>query len=166
MRARESGLSMIEVSILLLVMGVVLIVLMRPLGATIRQAKIEESRAAVKAAKDGVMGYAMAHGVLPRTLSQASHTRDAWGREMLYLHPAQLSTENYCSTPAQSLDHTLHGSGGPGEDVLHVAFLVASTGADRRSGITGSGSSIDIGEAGDDIVEYVTLYELKGALCP
>jgi type II secretory pathway pseudopilin PulG len=118
---------------------------------------------------------------------------DSWGKKILYTYWGQLrDTSNICAETSTGITVRLCGGdptcGSPQQVISDVAFLVFSTGSNRNKqtrglGRTDSPLTVDIYEYGtqvdddtvfdgdasqdgyDDIVEFVTLYQLKEKIC-
>lgn len=167
----QVGFSLIEISLVLIVIGLIVATIVPLLVSQIKQEKVSAGRDLVRQARDEIIGYAMQHnGELPANLEDvAGHSIGAW-REELFYHNASIS--DYCSVGAsQGFNMTIPNS----PNVENIAFLVGSKGANHQLDIDLNNNPIEIkayeeissysGNKYDDIVEFVSIDYLKNAAC-
>lgn len=73
MRAQQSGFTLIELAIVVLVMGLLLGGLAMPLSVQLENKRISESRAVIATAQQALQGYAQVNGFLPCPATPASN---------------------------------------------------------------------------------------------
>lgn len=172
----RSGFSMIEMSLVLVVLGIMTMLLMPPIIASVKKERGTMAKNALRAVKDAIIGYAMINRQLPPNLSVLGNLLDPWGHAFHYWPDNGLTTGDICgSTLSQAtqfngmlVKSTLYNAttGTYGETSSGTGFIVASDGPDGVSGIplTG-GNPTALTNAGDDLVEYVTVSQLKTLIC-
>ncbi|WP_291323668.1 prepilin-type N-terminal cleavage/methylation domain-containing protein [Desulfonatronospira sp.] len=193
---RKTGFTLIEMSVVLVVIGLVIGTIVPLLISQIRQEKIREVREVVRIARDEIVGFARMNKRLPTRSefsSQIGHTIDPWNEELFYL-PAEgmTSPDNLCDD-IDSIAGLSIEVPGRDQDVLRAGFIVGSKGANYQSntylgatlirsynqgdGLSNEGTEGTVivksyGENDqednkyDDIVEFVTLYYLDSRVCP
>jgi prepilin-type N-terminal cleavage/methylation domain-containing protein len=162
MRARF-GFTLVEMAIVLVVLGIIMTLLLPPLVATVKRDKTKESRRDLRAAKDSVIGYAMITGYLPDTLGDVGVETDAWGQDLEYVQDIALVQGTGLGICDAEPDDTIQydntiTAGGSVDD---VALIIASPGEDRQLEVDLTLTAADLTDPGDDLVEYVTLNQLK-----
>ena len=78
---RNAGFSLIELSIVLVIMGVLIGAVIRPVVAEYEDKILEETQRALDDARDALMGYAAANGYLPCPADAASNGLEAKGTD-------------------------------------------------------------------------------------
>ncbi len=179
------GFTLVELAMVLVVIGVLLTLGVGLMGPLIKQQKLAKSRKILEEIKEAVIGYVLTHRTLPPNLSVLGvRTKDAFGKEILYL-PASLS--DVCQETSTSLslleecEDTSCSTYQARRD--NLAFVLAS-GSENQNIQTNEISGLvktyqpqvkvdDYSsdflrlENYDDLVTYVSLYQLKGAIsCP
>ena len=206
------GLTLIELAIVIIIIGILLGIGAGVVGTLIKRVKYSESKDVVRAAVEGIKGYANSSGRLPSNESELlgaiKSPTDAYGKKLLYIYDANLDNNSnaICTSLGTNLtvrvgctdaDCTSYSS-----EVTNVAFIVVSgdgnyniqTGAVSGTLNTVSATSVYIKVASsavavgvheygvqtdkfpddltrtegyDDIVQWVTLNELKTDInCP
>lgn len=162
---RRYGFTLIEMAMVMVIFGIMATVLIPPLVSSVKYEKRAENKDALNAVKLGVIGYAKAKEKLPAELADANlATVDVWGRDYKYLVADNL-TEDDSICVASSTNATVENSAGEQGD---IAFAVASRGRNIGSDIDGNYSGNQywkVSNAGDDLVEFVTLSQLKYIIC-
>ncbi|NGZ84583.1 type II secretion system protein [Duganella aceris] len=64
-RHRQSGFTLIEIAIVLLIVGLVIGGMIAPLGTLLEQKRVTETRRTMEDAKEALLGFAMSRGYLP-----------------------------------------------------------------------------------------------------
>lgn len=188
MTGREKGLTLVELAIVLVIVGILLSVGVALMGPLTKRVKQIESREAVHTAKEAVTGYLMKNGYLPANLNQAgTRSQDAWQRDLVFIPLSGLTSSNQdvCSYagPFITLNVCKDTQCTTYDTKNDILFIIYSKGEDADGSCTDTGSSYYIREAGmpytlpctynvtnpqynyDDIVEYVSLYEIVSKRC-
>ncbi len=185
----ERGLTLIELAIVLIVLGILLGIGAGIVGVLVKRVKYNESREIVNAAVEGIVGYVISAGKLPDNTTWTNYVRsskDSYGKDLAYIYSNNLTADNsICTQTSTNItvkvcpDATCSS---PSQTVNNVAFLIVSGDGNynnQTGGTQGVGSNTTImvyeyglqvdnyagdvnrAEPYDDIVKWVTLYELK-----
>ncbi|MBI5050475.1 MAG: putative Ig domain-containing protein [Nitrospirae bacterium] len=181
-----TGFTLIEIAIVLVILGLLIGLGVQLIGPLTKRVKLEETREAVKAAKETVKGNVVKNGFLPATLEAAGARKlDAWGRDMLFYRAVEFDTsgEDPCGATTTTL-------GGQPFDVYectnddcssyntksNIGFIVFSKGEDANEAGTDPGKDgvppfyVRIQDSTytdtttynyDDVVEYVSLDQIR-----
>ncbi len=101
---RQKGLTLVELAIVLVVLGILVGLGVSIIGVLIKRVKYNESKEIVNAAVEGVIGYAGSHGKLPGTesdlLGAIRSSKDAYGKKLLYIFDDNLdnTSTSICET--------------------------------------------------------------------
>jgi len=187
---KNYGLTLIEVAIVLVILGLLIGLGAGLIGILIKRTKLVDTREVVKQAREAVFGYVVKYGYLPATLDETGARRlDAWGKELRYYPANELlgSTKYICAvnTTSYSLRECVDTQCSTYNTKSNIAFIVYSTGEDADGNCTGTASPFYIREQGmpytspctynptnpqyyyDDVVAYVSLDEIRDlAGCP
>lgn len=164
------GFSLIEMALVLIVLGVLTTLIMPPILASVRKEKNTQAKNALRSAKDSVIGYAMLNHVLPPTLAAAGVTRDPWSRDYRYWSDSYLTSgtatpDAICTANSTKVVNFLNMKV-KGGGVNATAFVLASLGPDGATTLPVPPTKpTDLTNLGDDLVEYVTLAQLKTLVC-
>lgn len=101
-----AGFTLIEIAVVLVILGLLVTLGASMIGPLTKRAKVIESREAVKATKEALLGYVVKYGYLPTTIGPSgARELDAWGRSLVYYVPTSLGgactgtcTGSVCST--------------------------------------------------------------------
>ncbi len=190
---KERGLTLIELAIVLIVLGILLGIGAGIIGVLIKRVKYNESKEIVNAAVEGIIGYATSSGKLPTDaeLNSAVRTlKDSYGKDIAYVYDQDLTTSSpygFCGLNSTNItveicpDTTCSS---PVQTINNVAFIVISGNGNYNNQTAGtqgvsSATTIRVYEYGvnvdnysgdmnrtesyDDIVKWVTLHELQTA---
>ena len=75
-RQRQSGFTIVEIAIVLLVVGLMIGGLVAPLSSQLEQRRVGETVRAMDEAKEALMGYALRNGYLPCPAISAADGRE------------------------------------------------------------------------------------------
>jgi len=173
----RTGFTLVEMAVVIVIMGLIAALILPGVFRTIERNKLERGRNAVTALKNEVVGYVVVNKQLPENLSPFSGRVDPWGRNVVY-YPGILSDINICNQTSTTLriQKTTTGT-----TRANIAFVLVSTGKNmhQETGYTSGPPQIVTyydqgvtdatafpGYEYDDIVEYVSLFELIGKACP
>jgi len=190
----SKGLTLIEVAIVLVILGLLIGLGAGLISMLTKRAKIIESRETVDAAVEAVKGYTIMNGRLPNYSNFTSVVRslyDAWQKPIVYIYDGNASNNSICdltktaitvrlcfNTDCSSYNETKNValivlSGGPNYNIQtagsqevssNTTIKVYQQGVDNVDNYSGD---FNRPEPFDDIVKYVTLYELQSLLkCP
>jgi type II secretory pathway pseudopilin PulG len=190
----SAGLTLIEVAIVLVILGLLIGLGAGLISMLTKRAKIAESREIVDAAVEAVKGYTIMNGRLPNYSNFTSIVRslyDAWQKPIVYIYDGNASNKSICdltktaitvrfcfNTDCSSFNETQNVtfivlSGGPNYNIQtagsqevssNTTIKVYQQGVDNVDNYSGD---FNRPEPFDDIVKYVTLYELQSLLkCP
>lgn len=163
MRNDCSGFSLIEMSLVLVILGIIATVIIPPFVSSIKYEKRAENKDALNALKLSIIGYAKAKGTLPSSLSSAvGDTKDSWGRGYEYKNALDGAI---CSDTTTSDGFVLTVDD---DNATNVAFALAShsrlNGSDENAQY--NSTNWDFSDTNhDDIYEFVTLPQLKYLVC-
>ncbi len=190
---REKGLTLIELAVVLIVLGILLGIGAGIVSVLIKRVKYSESKEIVDAAVEGIVGFATSSGRLPTDaeLSSAVRTlKDSYGKDLAYVYDQDLTTSSpygLCGLNSTNLTVRICQDSGCStvtQTINNVAFIVISGNGNynnQTSGTQGvnSPTTIDVFEYGvnvdnyagdinrvepyDDIVKWVTLHEIQTA---
>lgn len=182
----KNGFTLVELAIVLVVIGLLIGLGASLIGPLTKRAKLQETREIVKQAKEAVLGYAVKNGYLPATLDDAgARKRDAWGRDLQYKPADELLSNDACSVSSTTIRvrECTNTDCSNYNEKSNIAFVVYSKGEDANGACTGTTTPFYIREQGmpysstctynptdpqfnyDDIVEYITLYEIIARRC-
>lgn len=173
-RHRESGFTLIELAVVLVIVGIIVGMGMGLLGSMTRRVKFTETRDTVKLVYEAITGYAVANKRLPANLTVLGvKTIDAYGSSLYYDVAAGITASNLCAT--QGTYMTVTDLAAPAK--TNIAFVVLSegenlcpeTGASSpytiiETGVTGS-CATDPNAGYDDIVMYLDIDTLREQTC-
>lgn len=184
---RKSAFTLIELSIVLVIIGLIVGGSFKILQSMQESAKINTAKSDVEAARNVVMGYAMSTNHLP---SKSFFTSDlspvkANQHPLLYVHDTLLETVNICSFADTKLRVQVDENNGTSRIIPNIAFTITSEAANanlqtkvKPSGggyytlevrkpyekIDDEPNPINRVEEYDDITTWVTLQELQEKL--
>jgi len=189
-----AGLTLIEVAIVLVVLGLLIGLGAGLISMLTKRAKIVESREIVDAAVEAVKGYTIMNGRLPNYSNFTRIVRssyDAWQKSIVYIYDGNASNKSICdlTNTAITVRFCFNTDCSSFNETQNVAFIVLSGGPNYNIQTAGSqevssNTTIKVYQQGvdnvdnysgdynrpepfDDIVKYVTLYELQSLLkCP
>lgn len=183
----KKGFTLIEIAMVLVVIGILLSIGTQMMGVLTKRAKLIDAREVVKTAKEALSGYAVKNGFLPATIAPTgARELDAWQRPLVYALPAALSgSGNACGLTAtdRTIYECTNATCSTSNTKPNIAFIVYSTGEDADgAGTTTKPTAAPACPAGtcywireqatsdasytleyDDIVQYVTLDEIRSA---
>jgi prepilin-type N-terminal cleavage/methylation domain-containing protein len=178
------GFTLIELSIVLAVIGLLVGLGAGMIGPLTAFVKVRETRDLQDAALQAVTSWASSHNRLPAGAEfpgVASSPADAWGRNLVYLYDADLyaaapTKDTICGRRSTAL--TLVNTD-PAASTANVALVILSgaekafltatlnvalNGAPSNGAITGTGSAsgtVTLSSPGGDLARWVTLDELR-----
>ncbi|GEM_PF-2305221 len=189
---RNRGLTLVELAIVLIVLGILLGIGAGIIGVLIKRVKYNESREIVNAAVEGIVGYAITSGRLPDNTNWTPAVRsakDSYGKDILYVYDSDLtSSGSICGAGGTAITVKICSDtscASPTQTINNVAFLIISGGGNYNvqtsaPSTCNSSSTCEIRvyeygvgnvddyttdinrpEPYDDIVKWVSLYELK-----
>ncbi|MBI5194785.1 MAG: putative Ig domain-containing protein [Nitrospirae bacterium] len=189
LRVTHHGFTLIEIAIVLVIIGLLIGIGMNLVGPLTKRVKIIETREAVKQAKEALSGYAVKYGYLPATIGPSGGRElDAWGRALLYGADTTLVLTSTYACNRTTTDRTIfectNTTCSTYNTKSNIAFIVYSTSEDADGAGTttkptagpacSSGTCYWIREQAssdasytlqyDDIVQYVTLDEIRSAM--
>jgi len=181
---KKHGFTLMESAVVLIIIGLLAVVLVPTIVNSIRREKVSQGKLAVAAIRDQIIGYAIDNRKLPDNEDATSSSKkfsdvtgnpdDAWGRSFRYLADTDLveagSLASICGKDAVDVDslsvRANPDTGAP--DVENVAFIVVSDGENHTPDVEldapPADPTADITDPGDDLVEFVTLGQLKALL--
>jgi len=190
----SEGLTLIEIAIVLVILGLLIGLGAGLISMLTKRAKIVESRETVDAAVEAVKGYTIMNGRLPNYSNFTSIVRssyDAWQKPIVYIYDGNASNKYICdlTKTAITVRFCFNTDCSSFNETQNVAFIVLSGGPNYNIQTAGSqevssNTTIKVYQQGvdnvdnysgdfnrpepyDDIVKYVTLYELQSLLkCP
>jgi prepilin-type N-terminal cleavage/methylation domain-containing protein len=155
---KKNGFTLIESAIALVILGLIVTLLVPPLVDSVRHEKLHENKDALISLRHALVDIARERGRLPASLDEAGlPEQDTWGSPYTYL----AMDADICSQNAGGFDMTLE----IGQSAKAV-FLIASPGPNRwADAVYEIGAEIKLSERGDDLVEFMSLDQLKYHAC-
>ncbi len=130
------GLTLIELAVVLIVLGILLGIGAGILGALIKRVKYNESREIVDANVEAVKGFATANGRLPANVSEVQNTfrslADSYGKPLIYIFSGNLddSSTSICDELSTNITVRVGCTDSTcstyDQEVSNVAFLIVS----------------------------------------
>lgn len=180
----DRGFTLVEIAIVLVILGLIITLGAALIGPLTKRSKLTESREVVKAAKEAVLGYAVKYGYLPADITTAgARNSDAWGAALQFYAAVEIngSPKNACgvNTTTMQINDCQTGTC---VTKSNIAYVLYSFGEDINGSCTGTASPFNLLLQGygydgacvpnttnpqyryDDIVEYVTLDEIRAAM--
>ncbi len=178
------GFTLVELAITLVIIGLLIGMGAQMIGPLTKRVKRQETIETIRAARESLLGYALANHVLPSSLAAAgARDRDAFTKPLQYVLPTSpdVTTTTVCTVTSTNLtlvkcpDVTCAT---PDATYPDIAVLLVSGGGNYNLQTAVSGTTISIypvGAAGiddyagdlnrleeyDDIYEFISLNELK-----
>ncbi|GAB0058849.1 hypothetical protein SIID45300_03207 [Candidatus Magnetaquicoccaceae bacterium FCR-1] len=174
----QAGFSLIELSIVMIIIGLIIAGGVGIYEPSMRQALKNKNETIVRQAVETLIGFAGAHKSLPRELRHAGvvgAVQDAQLNPLQYaLDAALLEMNQLCRRDDTPLSvQVLKADGSVNFEVINVAFVVWSRGYDGRTGPEKPTGAIDgqtpypvppyAENMADDLVGWATLAELQAA---
>lgn len=141
----RNGFTLIELSIVLVIIGLLLGIGIPMMGSLTKRAKYIESREAVRTAKEALTGSIVKNGNFGNAalVTTSPKSADAWGRDLLFYADDSLwgSTKNVCgvTTTSTRLKECSNDSCSSFNTKANIAFIIYSDGEDANSACTGNG---------------------------
>lgn len=168
---RKSGFTLIEVAIVLVIIGMLMAVGISLLGPLTKRTKRIDSREAVKAAKEAILGFAVKNKRLPTTTEFPAIVKstDAWGNALFYYPDANLTSGNACCSSSTGFQVEEECPAGQGCATSHscckseTAFILLSMGENgtNNTGTVAIFTILEQSDTYDDITAYVSISEIK-----
>lgn len=165
----HQGFSLIELSIVMVIIGILLAASIAVMGPSMREAAATRTEKYLEANMNALKGYAGANGAVPTAAGFSallSYPNDGGNNAFLYDLDNNLTTTGaICARNSTNLS-VLTTSGTP---ITDVAFILYSKGNDGTVDLTSSGTAPELydmdpySETWDDLAGWVTLSELQGA---
>ncbi len=139
------GFTLIELSIVLVIIGLLLCIGIPMMGSLTKQAKFIESRETVKSASTALSGSIVKNGNfgVAALVTTSPKSVDAWGRNLLFYADDSVwgSTKNACgvTTTSTRLKECSNDACSSFNTKTNIAFIVYSNGEDANGVCTGTG---------------------------
>lgn len=174
----HKGFSLVELSIVLVIIGIVMTAALKLAGPISQIVKMRETKERMDSALQSVVGYAATHNAVMSNLSSVAVPRSSWGKNFAYLHDTRFSLgptkDTICGRSSTSLRvHTRE----PDVTTGNVVFAIISstedldfksdldavviTGSFPINGAPGVLKTVNIDAQNKDLVRFVTLEELR-----
>lgn len=180
----DKGFTLIEIAIVLVLIGIMVSAGASMVGPLTKRAKYTETKQAVDAALEAVIGEGAANDAIPTVAAFPTIVRtfrDSWRQNILYVPDPNLVTGGFgiCGrrTTNISLNICPDAACGAPTTIPNVAFLIASGGGNYNlqtgvaspinvydrgiPGIDDNNADMNRAEPYDDVVRWVTLNELR-----
>ncbi len=185
---KERGLTLVELAIVLIVLGILLGIGAGIVGVLIKRVKYNESKEIVNAAVEGIVGYVISTTRLPTDSELPNTVRttyDSYGKPLAYVYDSNLASSNICTATSTNISIEICPDttcSSPVQTINNVAFVVISGDGNYNNQTEGtlgvnSPTTIKVYDYGvivddypndinrqepyDDIVKWVSLNELK-----
>lgn len=145
----KKGFTLIELAIIIVILGILIAVGAGLVGVLTKQAKLRDSRDAVKQAKEAVTGFAVKNGFLPADLNiPGAKGADAWGNLLSYYPSTELTSGNICAknTTSMVVRECTNTACSTYNEKSNIAFILYSRGFDGDGACTGTSSPFYIRE--------------------
>jgi prepilin-type N-terminal cleavage/methylation domain-containing protein len=166
---KRDGFSLVEIAIVLVAIGLIATLLVPIFVQTVTRGKISSGKYGIEAAKKEIMGYVIVqNGTLPPA-GYFTGRKDPWANDFTY-HPA-IPVLVCGATTTTPMRVTLEDGV---SEVLDVAYFLSSNGPNKVKQVDDSivtniriydPTDVVAGQAYDDVVSFVTLYQLTAKLC-
>lgn len=167
---KEEGLTLIEIAIILVIIGILLGIGAGMVGTLTKRAKVNETKETVSAAIDSVISYGATNNELPDTTTFPTVVRnpnDAWTKPLYYIYDNNLtdaSIGGICGRKTTNLtlricpDATCST---PTDTISNVAFIVLSGGGNYNNQTAGdqgvtSATTINVYDVDVDNIDNYT----------
>ncbi len=157
---KRTGFTLIELAIVLVIVGIIASMLVPTLIEAVKRGKITEARSIMFAARDEIIGYALANNhKLPPSLGNLSNPKDPWKGDIVYRKATNLGAD-ICKTNSTSASIiTSHN-----DTVQNIAFILQSLGPDAVQGVELKDTT-NASQPGDDLLLSVTIFHLRALVC-
>ncbi len=175
----HSGFSLVELSIVLVIIGIIVSASIKLVGPVTQIIKMRETKERLDSALQSVVGYAASHNSIPDNISSiVAVPRSSWGKDFAYLYDPSFSSnptkDTICGRSSSGLKvHTRE----PSSTTNNVAFAIVSstedwnfssdldsvkiTGSAQISGTVSAPNTLNIDLANKDMVRFITVGELR-----
>ncbi|MBI4825032.1 MAG: hypothetical protein HY807_01230 [Nitrospirae bacterium] len=183
---KGKGFTIVEMSIILVIFGLLFVISMHMVAPIVERIKQEKSKKIIDSSVISVIGFAQVNGRLPSTAefpSVVTEAVDIWGKDLVYLSDSGLAAGNICDRDSTALTVQVCGGSSctaPLDTIPNVAFLILSSGSNLNiqtnttvnpvkayqkglAGIDDFTPVINRLQEYDDIVKWMTLSELRTA---
>lgn len=162
----KQGLTLIEMAIVLVIIGLLVSVGAALIGPLTKRAKLTETREIVKNAYESIVGFAISNKRLPNHLSDLGiKSTDAYLNNLIYYKAFADTPPMYSLCTSVGTYMALNDQG---TNKTNVAFLLFSAGENRVND-TGTASPFTIQVPGvsgyDDVVLYIDIDTLRQKVC-
>ncbi|NTV48603.1 MAG: prepilin-type N-terminal cleavage/methylation domain-containing protein [Geobacteraceae bacterium] len=170
----NKGFSLIELSIVLVIIGIIISAGLKIVGPINQIVKMRETKERLDTAVQSVIGYTASHNSIPNSIATiVSVPRSSWGKDFVYLYDTNFysaapTKDTICGRRSSSL--TVH-TREPDVTTNNVAFAIVSSTEEYAfksdvggTVITGSAAitgTLNIDAANSDMVRFVTVDELR-----
>ncbi len=134
----ESGFTLVELAVVLVIMGMLLSVGMSMVGPLTKRAKTIEGKEIVNGAAEAIIGFAATNNLLPTLQPPASPQvytvmrtpNDAWGRQLQYIFSSNLENAPLCGRRGTNLsvNQCTNAACTAFTAIPNVAFVLLSSG--------------------------------------
>jgi len=176
---KKNGFTLVELSIVLVIIGLLIGGSFKFLKTMRQRAKVSQSTKDVAGAKNTIIGYAMTTKMLPSKNEFTNNLSPIKGNQhqLLYIHDTSLELKNICSALSTALKIKVDDFNGSSHTIDDAAFIVVSESANMNMQTALSGNTVEIRkpyediddeptpvskvEPYDDVSQWVTLAELQ-----
>ncbi len=165
---KEKGLTLVELAIVLVIIGIILGIGVSIIAILVKQAKQKDTKKIVQTICETVKAYAITNKTFPSDITSLGvKTTDPYGNAIVYLFATGLDTNDFCTNNGTWINLTDKGT-----PKNKVAFLVYSL-SENRHDDTKNGSSYEIKPRGsfsggyeyDDIYCYYDIETIRQEAC-
>lgn len=185
------GFTLIELAIVLVIIGILLSMGVTTFSVLTKRDKCKESQEIVNAAVEGIKGYVISSGHLPDNLTGVVRTtKDSYGKDLAYVYDKTLTSpspyglcglkgtnitvkvcpDDTCSSPTQTINNVAYivisGDGNYNNQTHGTSAITSSTTINVYEygvKVDNYGGDMNRVEPYDDIVKWVSLYEIQSS---
>ncbi len=158
----HKGFTLIEISIILIVMGIILFVATGAWNMLVKGREISATRNMLKSTNNCLLSYATAAKRVPLNIyyKNQCQKKDTWGRSILF-HSRSYGEKINCLSP---ILRSITIKDSDGNIHQNISWILVSSGPNKKLDVRIHSQFLDFSK-GDDLFIFVTDPELHGNVC-